>query len=172
MQKFAKAKFRLSLVANYSPFLTEKTMPLEIFGTEFLGKIDKLKKLSAKCRSSRERYADYEFLEALHSAYRKFDCEGHLDAQSFLLAGKLDLHWNSKTPALKILLEATTSIDEKLRSRWLRALQYAEVQRHDWYPRKSLTDFLLENGGIAGSARKIAKPRQFVYPSELRRDWR
>jgi hypothetical protein len=128
--------------------------------------------MSARCRTSRERYADYEFLEALHSAYRQFDREGRLGTQIFLLAGKLDLHWTSKTPALKVLLEATTDIDKKVRSRWLRALQYADVQRHEWYPRKSLADFLLENGGIAGCARKIAKPQEFVYPSGDRCDWR
>jgi hypothetical protein len=150
----------------------EKAMSSEIFGSAFLGMLDELKKLSAKCRSSRERFADYEYLEALHAVYRKFDREGHLSPQIFLLAGKLDLHWNEKTPALKILLEATIDVDEKVRSRFLRALQYADVQRHDWFPRKSLTDFLIENGGIAGCARKIAKPRQFVYPSEVRRDWR
>jgi len=57
------------------------------------------------------------------------------------------------THPIRVIIDATSSADNKTKSRWTRALRYAWYKRKTW---RDLKTFLRENGGPAGCAEQFA----------------
>jgi hypothetical protein len=115
--------------------------------------IDGLKRLERKCFASRSRFAFYDYLAAVFDFYVQLRRTKQAKKAATLIA-KLFLRLNQKrTHAIRVILDATSTADNKTKSRWSRALRYA------WHERKTWTDlgsFLRENGGPAGCATQFA----------------
>jgi hypothetical protein len=65
------------------------------------------------------------------------------------------------THPIRVILDASSTADIKIRSRWTRALKYAWRERKTW---TDLISFLRENGRPAGCARQFAAIRKKDQP--------
>src|SRR5271165_5612303 len=70
-----------------------------------------------------------------------------------LIAKLFQLRSPKHTHPIRVIIDATSTADNKTKSRWSRALRYAWRERKTW---KDLKRFLRENGGPAGCADKFA----------------
>lgn len=112
-----------------------------------------LELVAEKMHSSRNRFASYEYLQAVYRLSRKVRTMEKRMALSDLLCPVLK---NEKAPTrlIKLLIDATSNEpDAKKRSRWIRALEHA--QSHEVIS-KNLAAHFGKHGGIAGAARKMA----------------
>jgi hypothetical protein len=57
------------------------------------------------------------------------------------------------SPLIRVIIDTTSTADNKTKSRWTRALRYAWRERGHW---TDLQTFLKQNGGPAGCAERFA----------------
>jgi hypothetical protein len=115
--------------------------------------IDDLRRLERKCFASRSRFAFYDYLAAVIELYVKLRRTKQAKKAATLIAKLFGFHNQKRTHPIRVILDATSTTDNKTKSRWTRALRYA------WHERESCTDveaFLRENGGPAGCAKQFA----------------
>lgn len=122
-----------------------------------LASIAELKRLERECASSRERLAIYDYLESVFSLYERLRRTGGNRFVRSRLGAALQKRIDKvRKHPIRIILDATSRADGKIRSRWCRALRYAWRRRHTW---NSLKVFFSRNEGIAGCARQHAAAR-------------
>lgn len=98
------------------------------------------------------------YLRRVYGLYLKWKDNGEAKRMSLLAAEMYNCPIRSGTHPLRYLIDITCAWqDRKVRSRWVRALQYAVHQKLD---RRELRNLLQANGGVAGCARAMAKLRQ------------
>ncbi len=119
-----------------------------------------------------KRKGFYKYLAAVLNFCGYLDRQGELAPMCFALANMHGWKGKSKDP-LRIIVDLTSSADDKTRSRLGRALRFAFDQSNDWQPSNTLDKFLRKHGGIAGCAKRIAEPREKGYvPGRYLIDWR
>jgi hypothetical protein len=70
-----------------------------------------------------------------------------------LIARLFGLRQQNRANPIRVIIDATSTADNKTKSRWTRAVCYAWRKRRAW---SDLTRFLWENGGHAGCAQQFA----------------
>jgi hypothetical protein len=114
--------------------------------------IDDLRKLERKCFASRSRFAFYDYLAAVFELYVQLRRKQAKKAAT-LIVKLFVLRSQKRTHPIRVIIGASSSADNKTKSRWTRALRYAWYKRKTW---RDLKTFLRENGGPAGCAEQFA----------------
>jgi hypothetical protein len=124
--------------------------------------IDGLRRLERKCFASRKRFAFYDYLAGMFELYVQLRRTKQARKAARLIAKLFQLRLPKHTHPIRVIIDATSSADNKMKSRWTRALRYAWRERKAW---TGLKTFLRENGGPAGCAELFAtiNPRG-TYP--------
>jgi hypothetical protein len=112
-----------------------------------------LKELERKCFASRRRFAFYDYLAAVLDLYVQLRRTKQAKKVAIRIVKLFGLRKQRQAHPIRVIIDATSTTDDKTKSRWTRALRYA------WRERKTWTDlkmFLRENGGPAGCAARFA----------------
>jgi hypothetical protein len=125
--------------------------------------IDALRRLERKCFASRSRFAFYDYLAAVFELYVQLRRTKQAKKAARLIAKLFQLHNQKRNHPIRVIIDATSTADNKTKSRWTRALRYAWRKRKTW---SDLKTFLRENGGPAGCADQFAA----VHPKARYRD--
>jgi hypothetical protein len=115
--------------------------------------IDDLIKLERKCFASRSRFAFYDYLAAVIELYIRLRRTKQAKKAAARIAKLFGLREQNRAHPIRVIIDATSSADNKTKSRWTRALRYAWHKRREW---SDLRTFLRENGGPAGCAEQFA----------------
>jgi hypothetical protein len=115
--------------------------------------ITDLKSLERKCFASRSRFAFYDYLAAVFEFYVQLRRKNQAKTAARQMVKLFGLRTQKRTHPFRVIIDATSTADNKTKSRWTRALQYAWRERREW---KDLKAFLQENGGTAGCAARFA----------------
>lgn len=112
-----------------------------------------LKDLGQRCFTGRQRFSFYGYLAGAFELYERLrrNSEAHKAAQRIRRLGRLPS--SRSTHLVRTILDATSSADDKTKSRWTRALRFAWHERRRW---KDFEKFLRQNSGPAGCADKFA----------------
>jgi hypothetical protein len=116
-------------------------------------KIDGLRRLERKCFASRSRFAFYGYLVAVFELYVQLRRTKRTQHASSWIAKSFRLRRQKPAHPIRVIIDATSTTDDKTKSRWTRALRYAWRERRTWTDLKS---FLRRNGGPAGCAEQFA----------------
>jgi hypothetical protein len=119
--------------------------------------IEDLRRLEQKCFAARSRFAFYDYLAALFELYLQLRRRNQAKPWARRIAELFGLSKQNRTHPIRTIIDATSTADNKTRSRWTRALKYAWRERKTW---KDLASFLRENGGPAGCAGQFATINQ------------
>jgi hypothetical protein len=129
--------------------------------------LDILSTLMPSQADSQCRFDLYAYLEQVYETYRKWKDRKIAKRLSRLIARELNIPRTSRSSPIRILIEATrAAADPKQKSRWTRALQYAD--RLD-VPIADIISFIRSRRGIAGCARLAAK--RYPRRPRPRNDW-
>jgi hypothetical protein len=123
--------------------------------------ITDLKSLERTCFASRSRFAFYDYLAAVFELYVQLRRRNQAKSSARRIAKLFGLRKQDRTHPIRVILDASSTADIKIRSRWTRALKYAWRERKTW---TNLISFLRENGGPAGCARQFAAIRKKEQP--------
>jgi hypothetical protein len=115
--------------------------------------IDELRRLERKCFAARSRFAFYDYLAAVFGLYVQLRRTGQAKAHVRRIAKVFGLRNQKRTHLIRVIIDTTSTADNKTKSRWTRALRYAWRERKTW---TDFTSFLRENGGPAGCAKQFA----------------
>jgi hypothetical protein len=115
--------------------------------------LDGLRKLERKCFASRSRFAFYDYLAVVFELYVQLRRTKRAKRAATLIARLFGLRNHKRSHPIRVILDATSTTDDKTRSRWSRALRYAWRERKTW---TDLGSFLRDNGGPAGCADQFA----------------
>jgi hypothetical protein len=115
--------------------------------------IDGLRGLERKCFGSRSRFAFYDYLAAVLELFVRLRRTKRAKKAAGLIAKFFGLCNQERTHPIRAIINATSTTDDKTKSRWSRALRYAWRKRRAW---TDLAKFLRENGGPAGCAARFA----------------
>jgi hypothetical protein len=115
--------------------------------------IDALRRLERKCFASRSRFAFYDYLAAVFEFYCQLRRTKQEKKVARLIAKLFGLGNQKRNHPIRVIIDATSTADNKTKSRWTRALRYAWRKRTTW---TDLKTFLQENGGPAGCADQFA----------------
>ena len=120
--------------------------------------------------ASRSRYAAYDFLSVVYEHYWDWFIEGHSDERiKSLIQRSSGQRQNDNEHPFKTLIKAANcSLEAKILSRWVRALEYALMK--STRP-QHLSYFFEHHGGIAGCATLAAKMDPKRTPPPDRDDW-
>jgi hypothetical protein len=118
--------------------------------------IRKLVDLEKACFAKRRRFAFYRYLRAIYRTYKRFRRTESREAIRQSLLAALSLRPTSMNHPIRILIDATSHVDNKTRSRRSLALRYATRQG---VGPKDLQQFLEANGGVSGCAERYAALR-------------
>jgi hypothetical protein len=126
----------------------------------FWKQVEDFKSIEDRCRQRRGRSWLYRYLNAIFRFHERLK-----PWQERELVGYFRHHYRlpqgrSGHDVLRILIDLTSRADHKSRSRWAQALRYTYDHRDEWQADKSLRRFFADNGGVAGCAKKIAKPKK------------
>jgi len=109
--------------------------------------------LERNCFASRSRFAFYDYLVAVFDFYLRLRQKHQAKATARRIANLFDLRNRKHAHPIRVMIDATSTADNKTKSRWTRALRYAWRDRREW---RDLKAFLQENGGPAGCATQFA----------------
>jgi hypothetical protein len=94
--------------------------------------IDGLRGLERKCFASRSRFAFYDYLAAVFELYARLRRTKQAKKAATLIAKLFGLRNQKRTHPIRVILDATSTTDDKTKSRWSRALRYAWRERRTW----------------------------------------
>jgi hypothetical protein len=109
--------------------------------------------LERKCFTSRSRFAFYDYLAAVIELYVQLRRTRQAKKAATRIAKLFRLRSQRRTHPIRVIIDASSSADNKTKSRWTRALRYAWYKRKTW---RDLKTFLRKNGGPAGCAEQFA----------------
>jgi hypothetical protein len=115
--------------------------------------IDDLRKLERNCFASRSRFAFYGYLAAVFELYVRLRRSNQAKPAARRIAELFGPRKQNGIHCIRAIIDATSTADNKTKSRWTRALRYARRERRTW---TDLGSFLRENGGPAGCADQFA----------------
>jgi hypothetical protein len=115
--------------------------------------IDDLRELERKCFASRSRFAFYDYLAAVFELYVQLRRTNQAKPSARRIAKLFSFRSQKRSHCIRVIIDATSTADNKTKSRWTRALRYAWHERRTG---KDLRSFLRENGGPAGCADQFA----------------
>ena len=115
--------------------------------------IDRLRDLERKCFASRNRFAFYDYLAAVFELYVQLRRTKQAKKGATLIVRLFGFQNQKRTHPIRVIIDTTSTVDNKTKSRWTRALRYAWRERRAW---TDLKRFLRGNGGLAGCAEKFA----------------
>jgi hypothetical protein len=96
----------------------------------------------------------YEYLTAIYSIYCEWRRQKRAKRSARVLAEAANIRLRKGTSPIRVLIDATLpSAPFKQKSRWVRALEYANSER---VPTAQFRKFVRANGGLAGCARLAA----------------
>jgi hypothetical protein len=100
----------------------------------------------------------------VYRLYHQIRCNNTTQANADRIAALFALNPRNATHLIRLIIDATSAVDNKTKWRWTQALRFAWHQRRNW---EHIADFLRLHGGIAGCARDFAAltahpPRGFV----------
>lgn len=129
--------------------------------TETFWKVDigRLKTIEIRCRLRGGRGGLYRYLTAVFRFHERLKRWQKRELRRYCIQYAHPQHKRAYDE-FRILIDATSNADNKTRSRWAQALRYAFNRREEWRSEKTLKRFFMDNGGVAGCARVIAKPRK------------
>jgi hypothetical protein len=129
--------------------------------------VNRLRDAAETMNASRSRYAANDFLVEVYSIYCEWLERGLAKRHIRQLDCKTRSHQpKTQQPFKTLIIAANCSLEAKLRSRWIRALEYALCTNTD---PEELLELLRHNGGIAGCAKLSAKKEPKRGPP--RDDW-
>jgi hypothetical protein len=109
--------------------------------------------LEQKSFSSRSRFAFYDYLAVVFQLYVQLRRRNQAKTVPQRIANLFCLRNRKHAHPIRVIIAATSTADNKTKSRWTRALQYAWRERREW---RDLKAFLQESGGPAGCAARFA----------------
>jgi hypothetical protein len=116
--------------------------------------IRQLRQLYDDCLQRRSRFAHYGYLAEVYRLYDRLRRNRATNTGvRRQLTGYQASCGHKRNHPIRTILDATSSVDNKTKSRWTRALRFA------WHERKRWTKFetlLIQYGGIAGCADQYA----------------
>jgi hypothetical protein len=112
-----------------------------------------LKQLERQCLTRRQRFAFYGYLARAYKLYERLRRNSEANKGARRIRILCGLPTNRSMHPLRTILDATSSADQKAKSRWTRALRFAWHERRRW---KKFEKFLRQNGGPAGCADEFA----------------
>jgi len=138
-------------------------------GTSVQAAVKRLRNAAKAMKATRSRYAAYTFLLEIYRCYWEWLDRGWAEKRLKSLSRKLGLHRQKNQQPFKMLIKAANcSLDAKLRSRWVRALEYALSE--ETHPNDLIVLFN-EHGGIVGCARLAAENDPKRGAPRFRDDW-
>lgn len=124
---------------------------------KIVARIKKVQKAAEKAARSKRRFADYRYLRSVLSAYRYFEDNGLLSYLTEIAPSTLLTPVRTNWHPLRVIIEATCiQPDQRIRSRWTRALEYAVAEKID---PKEMIRFIRAHNGIAGCADLASKTK-------------
>jgi hypothetical protein len=120
---------------------------------ELRNDIAMLKELEGRCFTGRQRFAFYGYLAAVYELYERLRRNKEANKGARRISSLCGLPTNRSTHPIRTILDATSSADEKTKSRWTRALKFAWHERQRW---KNFEKVLRQHGGPAGCADQFA----------------
>jgi hypothetical protein len=99
--------------------------------------------------TSRHRFAFVAYLGAVYTFYELLRRERIAKTSAHRIAKIFGIRTQKRTHSIRIIIDATSATDPKMRSRWSRALRYAGHERERW---DDIQEFWQENHGPAGAA--------------------
>jgi hypothetical protein len=116
---------------------------------------EKLCEIEKDAFSSRGRYRERPYLAAVYQLYRDWRQDKQAKSRAEKMAEICGISLRSDFHPISVLLACSSpGTDEKMRSKWSLALQFA--YKKDVSP-SDLASFMDANGGMAGCASKFAK---------------
>lgn len=112
-----------------------------------------LTKLERRWRKTGKKSALHRYHHAVFNIYAAWQHAGDTRTASNRIARLAGLSHQPGRHPLRVLIDASSSADRRVVSRWCRALRYAWRERFKW---QDLTECLRANGGVAGCAQKWA----------------
>jgi hypothetical protein len=124
-----------------------------------------LRAIEKESFGKRQRFRFYVYLSAVLDFYARLRRNNKAKISADRVAELFGIRKRKGTHSIRVLIDATSSADEKTKSRWTRALRYAWREREHW---KKLPEFMLLNGGPAGAAAKWSALRSRTPPDSVR----
>ena len=129
------------------------------FYEEVKREIEALRKLEDKAFGPRHgKYDFYEYLEGVWKLFLKWRGIRKSQARAKRLASLHGFKLRANTHPIRTIIDASSRQDVRVKSRWTRALQYAEKHKSQ-VEKVGLSEFLESNGGPAGCSSKGATHR-------------
>lgn len=121
--------------------------------------IERLRKLEQHAFRQRHGKLDfYRYLEAVWVLYCEWKADRKRTAHKNQVADLYGIKLRTNTRAIRVIIDASSEQDVRVKSRWVRALQHANRNRSQ-VEKFGFKKFMQRNGGPAGCARKIAKDK-------------
>jgi hypothetical protein len=125
-------------------------------GFQFVHEFAGLKKVARRSLQSEDRMAVHGLLEKAFNLVSKWDAEARLEEALYALLDSLDAPVSlKKGEAFAVVIYCVApNVDDKLRSKWARALRFAAGNK----PKdESVKSFFKRNGGINACASRYAE---------------
>jgi hypothetical protein len=120
--------------------------------------IERLCELEQKSFGPRHGRTDfYEYLQGVYAVYLDWRAKHKARRNARRVADLYELPVRKKTHPIRVLLDATSDADSRLKSRWAQALQFADLQG---VGADGILDLFKRFGGLAGCAREMAAQRK------------
>jgi hypothetical protein len=94
--------------------------------------IDDLRRLERKCFASRSRFAFYDYLAAVFELYVQLRRRNKAKPAAQRIAKLFGLRKQDRTHPIRVIIDATSTADNKTKSRWSRALRYVWREHKAW----------------------------------------
>lgn len=123
--------------------------------------IEELRVIEKKVFGRRHGKADfYRYLEAVLKLYTVWKVAGKVKQRIKRLARlyKDEIKLRKNTHPMRAIIDASSRQNPQVKSRWTRALEYA-AKNGAQVNKAGFKQFLKDNGGPAGCATKIARPK-------------
>lgn len=126
--------------------------------------IEPLRELEKKSFGPRHRKHDfYGYLEGVWKLYLKWKVDKRRTARAGQLAKFYEVKLRKNTHPIRAIIDASSHQDARVKSCWVRALQYLEKNQAQ-VEKVGFKDFVEGNGGVIGCAAKAPKLKTLVKP--------
>jgi hypothetical protein len=117
----------------------------------------RLRKTWSACQRNRNRDAIYKYLGSVYELVARWRSQGHVESRARLVRTLMQKTSSLEPDPFAFVIEATSDlkkVDRKMRSKWTRALRFAEKCKPEVMPLKT---FIKQRGGINACAALYAR---------------
>jgi hypothetical protein len=114
--------------------------------------IAELKSMEKNCFGSRQRFAFIVYLGAVLEFYSLLRRNSCAKRSADRIAELFRIRRQKRTHSIRVIIDASSAAEVKMKSRWTRALRFAWHERERW---QSIKECFQENGGVAGAAERF-----------------